>query len=519
MAASMVEPIARIIGELEELHHARSTDQSPPLSRQSLSDLELLLGDDLDANGSESLSRLFEELSSNNLSPSVLLHPIASAMDSSPIAVSILASKVYLSLLLAPNAPVFTLFTPMSFLSFLQSIRRSLKHRSTGNLRPGEQNQGSQIAPNRRKKRGERRRVSKRNVGNAESEDDVGEEGEFDMRDLFAVIEMLALMLGLVHLDRFPDSLKLLVQTMAELPVFALESCGNVGHCNKLINLCLRVLSEALKPEHGDLRITATELLISLTPHVLRPKSQARTFALGTVTSQMMAIAEESDGVKKAIIQFPKYLARKVLDKAEPRALAVESIMEIVRILAFEEQIGFVKYAVKMTQGKSNLRFLGTDLILNLLVSLKDPLGVESEDEMEQSWGIWCLEALIQRCSDGIAAIRARALSNLAQLVGFLSSDNKSKEILREIFGFSSRRDRSVEGGLNNLLRRRCMDDKAAVRKASLHLVTKLSTLLNVAIDKVVLKIMGGACSDPLISMRKAAISALSEVILLLTLP
>ncbi|KAF7834509.1 condensin-2 complex subunit D3 [Senna tora] len=150
---------------------------------------------------------------------------------------------------------------------------------------------------------------------------------------------------------------------------------------------------------------------------------------------------------------------------------------------------------------------LSVDLILNLVMSLKDPLGVNSENE---PWGIWCLEALMKRCSDVTAAIRARALSNLAQLVGFLSNDAKSEVVLKNLME-SSVSDKSVGDSINNLLRRRCMDDKAAVRKAALLLVTKLTALLGGAVDEVVLKTMGMACLDPLISMRKAAIAALSE--------
>lgn len=55
------------------------------------------------------------------------------------------------------------------------------------------------------------------------------------------------------------------------------------------------------------------------------------------------------------------------------------------------------------------------------------------------------------------------------------------------------------------------MDEKANVRKAALVLVTKLSAILGGNFDGVVLKTMGMACSDPLVSIRKAAISALSE--------
>jgi len=124
-------------------------------------------------------------------------------------------------------------------------------------------------------------------------------------------------------------------------------------------------------------------------------------------------------------------------------------------------------------------------------------------------------EALIQRCSDSSSGIRARALSNLAQLVGFWSSDDKYRDVLKEVMGFG---EVEVEGGVNDILGERCTDEKPNVRRAALVLVTKLTALLGGNFDGVVLKTMGMACSDPLVSIRKATISALSEVGLLLCL-
>ncbi|GJT41930.1 condensin-2 complex subunit D3 [Tanacetum coccineum] len=70
------------------------------------------------------------------------------------------------------------------------------------------------------------------------------------------------------------------------------------------------------------------------------------------------------------------------------------------------------------------------------------------------------------------------------------------------------------EGGINDVLRKRCVDEKVVVRKAALVLISKLTTFQGEgsAFDSMLLKIMGMACSDQLVSIRKAAISALFEV-------
>lgn len=495
----MEEAIARIVQELEEIRHSQPP---PPISDSSLSDLQTLLDNALD-NDSEPIDRLYDELSSKSLSPSNLVSPLASAMDSGSTPLSVLASKIYLSILLCPNSPVFTLFTPMAFLSLLRSIRRCLKHRPPG--QPCSKDSGP---ANRKRKVGVKGRGGKKRGRSGCSEDNEGEESEFDARVLFSVLKRLEKVMNLIHLDRFPDSLKSLIQTMAEIPVMGLEVCGNSGNYDKLIKFCSQILLEVLRPEHGEQANTAAEVLKALSPMILQLKSQARTFALEFVTTRMADVSNRSDGVKKAMVNLPKYLVVKAPEKSEPRALAVESIMEIVRIMEFEDQIGFVEYALKMAQGKSNLRLLATDLILMLVTSLRDPLGLNSENEVKDSWGMKCLEALIQRCSDVVAGIRARALSNLSQLVGFLSGDSRSQAVLKEVMGIGS----GGEGRVNELLRTRCTDEKAAVRKSALLLVAKLTSLFGCGFHGALLKTMGMACSDPLVSIRKAAVSALSEV-------
>ncbi|XP_059648060.1 uncharacterized protein LOC132294275 [Cornus florida] len=507
--STMEEAIYRIVSDVENHHSLADLSSQTPISESTLLALQTLLDYTLNSNDPLDIDRLYDQLSSKNLSPSSLVRPITAAMDSGPTHLSVLASKVYLSLLLSPNAPVFTLFTPMAFLSLLRSVRRSLKNPNSGSLPPPSAENRT-----RKKKGGGRAGPSRNRCRNDENDGDENEGRPFDVRELSPLLERLELVLGLIHLDRFLDSLKSLIQTVAEIPVMALELCGNSGIYTKLCDLCLRILSELLRPEHGDQAITAAEVLKLLSPLILMLKSQARTFALGFVVNRMMGMAKDSDEIKKAIVNLPKYLVQKAPERSEPRAAAVESIMEIVRAMEFEDQVVFADYVVKMAQGKAHLRLLAVDLISMLMMSLRDPLGlgVNSENGVENSWGLGCLEALIQRCSDATAGIRARALTNLAQLVGFLSADDRSRAVLKEVIGFGDEGCSRQEGGMKDLLRKRCTDEKAAVRKAALLLISKLTALLGGAFDTVVLKTMGMACSDPLVSIRKAAISALSEV-------
>jgi hypothetical protein len=84
------------------------------------------------------------------------------------------------------------------------------------------------VFPARRKQKGggARDKGLRKNARNSYSE---SKESKFDVGDLFPVLERLELVMGLIHLDRFPDSLKSLVQTVTEILVMAVELCGNGG--------------------------------------------------------------------------------------------------------------------------------------------------------------------------------------------------------------------------------------------------------------------------------------------------
>ncbi|XP_043722589.1 condensin-2 complex subunit D3 [Telopea speciosissima] len=514
----MEEGIHRIIAELEADHNGNDPASATCISESTLLELQALFDNTntLDADGdvSDDIDYIWEALASKNISPTVLVRQITTAMDSGPIHLTLLASQVYLFILLSPNSPVFTLFSPIAFISLLRSIRRSLKQQQSGSPPIAAADDG----------RGGARKVGRKRKGRVQGEashnmsmaNDYAAGGDDENNEnvqnrLFAVLEKLESVMGRIHLDRFPESLKSLIQTVAQIPVMALESYQSSANYNRLTNICFRILNAVLKPEHGDQTTAAVEVLKSLSPAILLLKSQARTSAMNFVTHQMMTLAKGSDAVRKAVIYLPRYLVQKAPEKSEPRACAVESIMDIVRAMEYEDQIGFADYVVKMTQGKSQLRLLAVDLIPILLMSLSDPLGENAGEGVRDLWGLKCMEALIQRCSDAVPGIRARALTNLAQVVGFFSGDVGRKARLEEVMGFVNEH-KNLGSGMKNLLRKRCMDEKAAVRKAALLLITKSTSLMGKSVDEVLLKTMGRACSDPLVSIRKMAISALSEV-------
>ncbi|GMH11881.1 hypothetical protein Nepgr_013722 [Nepenthes gracilis] len=319
-------------------------------------------------------------------------------MESNSIPLSLLSSKVYLSLIISPKSPTLSLFTPMAFNSLLRVIRRSVKDGRGPYTSSDDRRRGFGSS---------HRRVKGKRSLNSDEEEREREKNVLDVRLLFNVLDRLGLVVGLLHLERFPDSLKSLVQTVAEIPVLGSELCA-----------------------------TTAEDLKFLSPLILMLNSQARTFALGFVIHRMMVMKKNSDAINKAVVNLPRYLLQKAPEKSEARALAVQSIMEIVQAMHFVDQVVFLDYVSKMAQGNG-------------------PCNVEETNGLENG-----------------------------------NSNNKQ------------------EGGMNDLLRRRCRDEQAAVRKAAILVISKLMTLGG-GLDGDILKAVGMACSDSLVSIRKAATSAL----------
>ncbi|KAL0921932.1 hypothetical protein M5K25_005883 [Dendrobium thyrsiflorum] len=474
------ERLSCFISDLESL------TPEDPLPESSLLDLEFLLPPSFSSAKSSAFSDdaafpLWSHLAAAGLSPSSLVRPLSAAMDLPSSRISLLAARVYLSLILTPSAPVLSLFSPLAFISLLSSLRQALKPLP------------SAPSPDRRGKRKQGRAPR----GNQRVDDSP------DVGDLLPIVlGLLDSVLSRIRLDSSVDGVKSLVDT-----VVAILSSSTTDQ-NRLSGVCFRILYSAVsRPEHGDQTAIAVDVLRSLARVVLSSplKSALRTATISFIACKIAPLARENGEVRRALVYFPRYLASNAPERAEPRAATVDAILEVVRAFEKDEQVGFAEYAVKMAQGKWQLRLLAVDLILGLLTSLPDPLGVCETMESSSCWGVKCLKALLLRCSDSMGGVRARALTSMAQVIEYLSGDARNSARLQDGVAFGNAK-------FNELLRKRCSDEKAAVRKAALFLITKSTILMGRPIDELVLKTIGSSCMDPLVSIRKAAVSAISEV-------
>ncbi|KAG0474115.1 hypothetical protein HPP92_015972 [Vanilla planifolia] len=476
------ETISRLLVDLESL------GPEDALLESSVVDLQFLVSSFSSATSNRDAAfPLWLHLAEAGLSHLSLLRPLSSSMDLPSPESSLLAARVYLSLILTPSAPVLSLFSPIAFLSLLRALRRALKPLPTP----------PQVDLRQKRKR-KRSRVSGDNRA-----DDQLPSADAGAGDLLPVIlDLLDSVLSRVHLQPSPDCVKSLIDTIASV------LSSSVAELYRLSDRCLRIIYSTISyAEEGDQTSVAVDVLKSVAPAILSspPKSSLRVAILGFITNKIAPLARKNEKVLKALVYFPRYLASKAPERAEPRAAAVDAIMDVVRALKEEDQIAFSEYVVKMAQGKSQQRLLAVDLILCLSTSLPDPLGADESVEIANCWGVKCLKALLLRCLDSMGGVRARALTNMSQVIEFLSRNARNSVRLQEGLAFCNIK-------FNELLKKRCFDDKAVVRKAALLLIIRCTSLIGRSIDEEMLKTIGFACMDPLVSIRKAAMSAISEV-------
>nr|CAB3462282.1 unnamed protein product [Digitaria exilis] len=454
--ASASGSLTAVLNELAALHRRASSSSaaSPSLSLPSITFL---------SSAPAAVAPLFPRLADAGIPASSLLPPLEASLSAHPLP----AAVAYLRLLLAPASPLLTLFSPLPFLSLLLAIRKAASS-AAGAANPSSSSAGGN--PRKRKNQRHRPSASPRAAPSL----------------LPRALSLLADVAGRLPLRAHPDARRSLVDTAAELAAFDVLAAviGSDYH------------AEAVQ-----------DVIRALAPVVLTAsKSAARVAAVHFLVTKLVPLGaqEGEDVVRKAVGYLPRYLAVKAPDKADARALAVEAIVEVVRALGAEERNDFAGYVVAMARGKAKGRLLAVDLVLTMLPVLLPSDGDDCDLE-EGSWGLKCLRMLVERCSDIVGGVRARALTNAAQALDVFSERGVEVVRLQEAM-------RVGDMGLGELLRRRCTDDKAAVRKAALVLITKAIGLIGRPVDESLLCAMGAACSDPLVSIRKAALAAISEV-------
>ncbi|CAM0949673.1 unnamed protein product [Alopecurus aequalis] len=450
--ASASGSLSAFLSELAALHRRSSSSSatSPPLSLPSLTLLS----------SAAVAASLFPRLATAGLPASSLLAPLTSSFSAHPAP----AAAAYLRLLLAPASPFLSLFSPLPFLSFLLAIRKALSSTADAQNPNSSSSHG-----NPRKRKNQRQQAAPRAPS-----------------FLPEALPLLADAAGRLPLGEHPDARRSLIDTATELAAFNVLAAilGSNYHAEALQDVIRALAPVVLSGAKSATRATAVEFLVR------------KVVPLG--------VEEGEEGVRKLVGYLPRFLAVKAPEKTEARGLAVEAIVEVVQAMEPHEREGFTAYVVAMARGKAKGRLFAVDMVLAMLPVLL-PSEMDESGLEEGSWGLKCVRVLVERCSDSVGGVRARALTNAAQALDVLSERGVEVARLQEVMTIGNM-------DLGELLRRRCIDDKAAVRKAALVLITKAIGLIGRPVDESLLSAMGAACSDPLVTIRKAALAAISEV-------
>ncbi|WIA29655.1 hypothetical protein OEZ86_012141 [Tetradesmus obliquus] len=241
------------------------------------------------------------------------------------------------------------------------------------------------------------------------------------------------------------------------------------------------LLEGLFSPRHGSMEDMAAVVLPRLTPLMVgtvagggkRTASESAAARTAAVTFVRSAYSRHPE-ILDAVAALARHVCLKAPDKADCRAAAVKAASELLADLPQWEQEQFTGFVYNLSRTpKLGLRTLSVGLANNLLMNLPEPFkrstfaaaaaqAAAAEDEAAEAeqataaatteagglvatpaptrrpgsaaaasaptgmvvapWSVVALAALLQRCSDKSAVVRARALSDLAEVVDCFAS-------------------------------------------------------------------------------------------------
>lgn len=386
------------------------------------------------------------------------------------------------------------------------------------------------------------------------------------LRDL---VRLLARVMKLVSMKEHPEMLKVVVEALVELTSSenTFPNRERQGPDRVVCERAYEALLSVVHRRHGDVRELAALVLRALSPNVLlgaggsgrqgkappappkwRWSVQQDTLAFVRKLSQSTPEAMD------AVAGLARHVSIRCPDKAEYRSSAVHAISQMAVQMSPNEQrrlVGFMQRLSKAT--KPAQRIVAVESVgsfLNMLEGILDPSAEINQVEANSletgekicttTCGQLCLLTLVQRSSDKIPSVRSRAL---ACLVGSLEDFETGKElgVVVEVMkktehlpglkpsptkegcenGVDARTGSSplsAEHGGNlfqallKIVHRRCFDEKAAVRKSAILLLSLLLTSKQKTLSKEDMGALEAACLDPLVSIRKVALGAVAQI-------
>ncbi|KAG6549944.1 hypothetical protein Mapa_008455 [Marchantia paleacea] len=366
------------------------------LSAETLSDLH----DFFQSSGSKNsvLNGLWDDLAEKKVSLGAIVEILSGTMQKGGIA-GVRAVEVYLSLLMSPDCPVYSLYSQMAFDALARCLRNCCKPVSAPALNVTAEvvTQGGDKGRKGHKK-GKRSRGGERsNVGNEEI--DMSSQSQsaetVSVQDILSLLLKLQKALLVLHLRERQETLKLVLELLVSMLHLLSEMndeengrTENGGRAKKRVVISsprgsipdsiFQILELLLDSRHGQPLKNAVMVLRELTPTILltqpggTARSGIRNSALQFVTRTLLKTGGSS--VQPAVAALPRYICCKAPEKTDGRLLAIDSAMTILHALDAKDLCQFADFIRKFSHSKPRHRLIAVDVALALLGGFPDAL-------------------------------------------------------------------------------------------------------------------------------------------------
>ncbi|KAM8926969.1 condensin-2 complex subunit D3 [Pelodytes ibericus] len=347
----------------------------------------------------------------------------------------------------------------------------------------------------------------------------------------------------------FPFSETLSAHRMKYIPELAYHGlwllCQPIhGDGNQTLRrLFQRLLNVILMMRGGNGSASA---LLVISPSVTSAKNQAIRFI-------RFLVDKLKDVVLPVLHILLQHICVKFTDKAEYRLSAAQATVKLLEMLPDKEYASFIGWLYKYSK---NAKIGYRGFALEVAVALLDLPERETDEalppeDLKYLQHKFLLQAMVfSRCSDKAPTVRSKALSCLAQCLekNATSALEGVQELLqgsscRTILGTNVTRDNSVNGseaqthrttgalrtievtdggeltraeGKETLamLRLRAGDEKTNVRKSALQVLVNILKYNLITCSPEDLYTLQDRCRDPAVSVRKQALTSLTELLL-----
>ncbi|CAH6858928.1 Ncapd3 [Phodopus roborovskii] len=463
------------------------------------------------------------------------------------------AAGLYFLLLEIPGSIVNQVFHPVMFDKCIQILKKSWPQESTlSQKRKKEHPRSSKGNHKRGRKRGKPPRKESNQVDEL-SEEEEEEEIYFSARDLsqirntiFNLLKNFLRLLPKFSLKEKPQSIQTCIEVFVALtnfePIphkFLVSQARNLNGVKHISELAYYGLYLLCSPIHGEgnkvigsifhqmlnviLMLEVGERSrcapLAITSQVINCRNQAVQF----ISSLVDELQESVFPVLGTLLQ---HICAKVVDKAEYRTCAAQSLVQLLNKLPSEEYAAFIAWLHKYSRSsKIPHRVFTLDVALALLElperEVDDTVLLEHQKFLKHKFFVQ--EIIFDRCLDKAPTVRSKALSSFAHCLE--SSARSTSESILEIFINSSLisgvqscsgtlRRYSIERCFMAMLRKRTKDEKINVRKSALQVLVSILKHCDILSLEKDLLILQDHCRDPAVSVRKQALQSLTELVM-----